>query len=152
MLELEALISLVQRLADRGTARVRLLVLVDNRVVLGALSKGRSSSRQVDVQHRRLGGLFLAADLSLDLVWVLSWGNPVALGFTQSHIGANTCRGSLCLPLPRRSFRLPPNVSSSFFSSHFPSLFSRLSFGAQEPLFTNSHQAGRQSPGVDCSC
>ena len=42
VLELEALIRLVQRLADRGTVRVRPLVLVDSRVVLGAVSKGRS--------------------------------------------------------------------------------------------------------------
>ena len=55
LLELEVLISLVQRLVDRGVVRIRLLVLVDSRVVHGAVSKGRSSSRQVDFQLRRAG-------------------------------------------------------------------------------------------------
>ena len=43
-----------------------------SRVVLGAVSKGRSSNRQVNFQFGRLGGLLLAADLSLDLVLVPS--------------------------------------------------------------------------------
>ena len=43
VLELEALISLVQRLAEFGTSRVRLLVIVDRRMVVGAASKGRPS-------------------------------------------------------------------------------------------------------------
>ena len=54
-LELEALISLVQRLANCGTSRVRILVIVDIRLVVGAVSKGRPPSRQVNFQHRRLG-------------------------------------------------------------------------------------------------
>ena len=38
-----------------GTRAKRLLVLVDSRVVLGAISKGRSSSRKMDFLLRKLG-------------------------------------------------------------------------------------------------
>ena len=44
ILELESLISLLRRMARERIRAKRLLVLVDSRVVLGAVSKGRSSS------------------------------------------------------------------------------------------------------------
>ena len=53
LLEQEALINLIQGLVDRG----RVLCLVDSRVVLGSMCKGRSSSRRVNLRLRRLGGL-----------------------------------------------------------------------------------------------
>ena len=44
LLELEALISLIRRLVDRGLGNRHVLCLVDSRVVLGSVCKGRSSS------------------------------------------------------------------------------------------------------------
>ena len=64
-LELEALISLIRGLVDRGLGNRRVLVC-----------KRRSSSRRVNFRLRRLGGLLLANNLSLDLCWVPSWANP----------------------------------------------------------------------------
>ena len=56
LLELEALISLFRWLVDHGLGNRRVLFLVDSRVVLGSVCKGRSSSRRVNVRLRRLGG------------------------------------------------------------------------------------------------
>ena len=75
-LELEALISLVRGLVDRGLVNRCVLCLVDGRVVLGSVCKGRSSSRHVNFRLRRLDDLLLANHLSLDLFWVPSWANP----------------------------------------------------------------------------
>ena len=44
LLELEALISLIRGLVDRGLGNRHVLCLVDSRVVLGSVCKGRSSS------------------------------------------------------------------------------------------------------------
>ena len=71
-LELEALVSLIRGLEDRGLGNRRVLCLVDIRVVLGSVCKGRSSSRRVNIRLRRLGGLLFANNLSLDLCWVPS--------------------------------------------------------------------------------
>ena len=54
-LELESLISLLSRITREGTGARRLLVLVDSRVALGAVSKGRSSSRKVNFLLRKRG-------------------------------------------------------------------------------------------------
>ena len=51
----------------------RIVCCVDSRVVLGAVSKGRSSSRRL---NRRLAFECLSASLSIDSVWVPSWGWP----------------------------------------------------------------------------
>ena len=76
LLELEALMSLIREPVDRGLGNRRVLCLVDSRVVLGSVCKGRSSSRRVNFRLRRLGGLLQANSLSLDLCWVPSWKNP----------------------------------------------------------------------------
>ena len=52
------------------------MALVDSRVVLGAVFKGRSSSRKINFSLRKLGFFFLAYDIALDLVWVPTWANP----------------------------------------------------------------------------
>ena len=48
LLGLESLISLARHITREGIRTQRPLVLVDSRVVLGAVSKGRSSSRNGD--------------------------------------------------------------------------------------------------------
>ena len=48
VLEVEAVCSLVKRLGRaRGGQRLRYTILVDSKVALGAIAKGRSSSRQL---------------------------------------------------------------------------------------------------------
>ena len=54
----------------------RLMVPVDSRVVLGAVSKGRSSSRKMNFLLRKLGFWCLAYDIALERVWVPTWANP----------------------------------------------------------------------------
>ena len=71
LLELEALISLIRGSVDRGVGHRRVLCLVDRRVVLGAVCEGRSSSRRVNFRLRRLRGLLLVNNLSLDLLGTL---------------------------------------------------------------------------------
>ena len=77
VLKLTALPSLVKRLANRGARRQRILCCVDSRVVLGAVSTGRSSSRRLNFGLRRLAFECLSASLSIDLLSVPSWWNPV---------------------------------------------------------------------------
>ena len=48
----------------------------NSRVVVGAVSKERSSSRQINFLLRKLGFGCLAYDIALELVWVLTWANP----------------------------------------------------------------------------
>ena len=71
--QLSSLISLMRGPVGRGLGNRRVLCLVDSRVVLGSVCKSRSSSRRVNFRLRRLGGLLLANNLSLDLCWVPSW-------------------------------------------------------------------------------
>ncbi len=54
----------------------RAVLLVDSRVVVGAFSKGRSSSRQLNRILRSLIGWSVAGEKSLHLVWVRSKSNP----------------------------------------------------------------------------
>ena len=54
----------------------RAILLVDSRVVVGAFSKGRSSSRQLNRILRSLIGWSVAGEKSLHLVWVRSKSNP----------------------------------------------------------------------------
>ena len=72
LLELEALIRLIRGPVDRGLGYRRVLCLVDRRVILGSVCNCRSSSRRVNFRLRRLGGLLLANNLSLDLCWIPS--------------------------------------------------------------------------------
>ena len=48
LLELAALLTLARHLMAHGVRDTRVLVLVDSRVLLGAIVKGRSSSRRVN--------------------------------------------------------------------------------------------------------
>ena len=68
VLEFTALTSLVKHLANRGARRQRILCCVVSRVVLGAVSKGRSSSRRLNFGLRRLAFECLSASLSIDLL------------------------------------------------------------------------------------
>ena len=67
---------------------MRLMVLVDSRVVLGAVSKGRSSSRKSNFTLRKLVFLCLACDIALELVWVPTWANPADAPSRKNRLGA----------------------------------------------------------------
>ena len=95
LLEVEALISHIRGLLDRGLGNRRVLCLVDSRVVLGSVCKERSSSRRVNFRLRRLGGLLFANNLSLDLCVGYPLGQIPAthhLVFTQSASGGPLSR------------------------------------------------------------
>ena len=66
----------MRRLAQKGARREKTLCCVDSRVVLGAGSKERSSSRKVNFRLRLLACCCLSASLTLDLLWLLTWANP----------------------------------------------------------------------------
>ena len=72
VLELVALVSLLRRLANKGVHRARILCCVDSRVVLGAVTKGRSSSRKLNHLLRKLACECLASSITVDLLWVAS--------------------------------------------------------------------------------
>ena len=76
LLELTALTSLIKHLGNRGARRHRILCCVDSRVVLGSVSKGGSSSRRLNFCLRKFAFECLSASLSVDLLWLPSWGNP----------------------------------------------------------------------------
>ena len=58
---------LVKHLANWSSRNQRISCCVDSRVVLGAVSKGRSSSRRLNFGLRRLAFECLSASLSIDL-------------------------------------------------------------------------------------
>ena len=89
LLELEALISLIRGLVDRGLGNRRVLCLVDSRVVLGSVCKGRSSRRRVRL--RRLGGLFVSKQFVARLVLgtVLGKSQRRAIAFLLDQQVAN---------------------------------------------------------------
>ena len=64
----KSLISLLRRIRREGLRTRRILVLVDSLVVLGAVSKRRSSSRKVNFMFRKLGFWCLAFVITLELV------------------------------------------------------------------------------------
>ena len=105
LLELEALISHIRGLVDRGFGNRRVLCLVDSRVVLGSVCKWRSSSRRVNFRLRRLGGLLLANNLSLDFCWVPSWANP---SDAPSFFSVSKWRDAL--PLFSRQLHITPEA------------------------------------------
>ena len=67
-LELESLISLLRLPHVKEHGHKRLLARVHSRVVLGAVSKGRSNSRKMYFLFRKLWFWCLACDIALELV------------------------------------------------------------------------------------
>jgi len=76
VLELEALASLTRRLVKEGLRGQRVLVLLDSRVAVGAAATGRSSSWRINRVLRKISCLALLHNMSLELVWVPTRGNP----------------------------------------------------------------------------
>lgn len=76
ILELRRLILNVRYLAKKRRRRCRVLIGLDSRVVLGAASKGRSSSRSLNFHLRRLAIVTTTHEIALVLFWLPAWGNP----------------------------------------------------------------------------
>eukprot|EP00971_Amphidinium_carterae_P341681 6480620-Amphidinium_carterae.1 len=76
ILELRALVRLVQRIQSQGLRRVRILVGLDSKVVIGAATRGRSSSRALNHHLRRLAFFCMGYEIKLLLFWLPTWGNP----------------------------------------------------------------------------
>ena len=103
VLELVAWVSLLRRLSQQGVRRQRILCCVDSRVVLGAVTKGRSSSRKLNHVLRKLAYECLASSLTVDLLWVPSWANPADA--PSRHVSLDRWRRHLPLWLVQ-----PPSV------------------------------------------
>ena len=106
LLELESLISLLRRFTCKGVRPRRLLVLVDSRLVPGAVSKGRSSSRKIHFLLRKMGFWCLAYDIGLELVWAPTWANPAGAPSRNNPVN-NSYRSSRFLR-PRSSRQFMP--------------------------------------------
>ena len=77
VLEAQAvLLALRWYISSRQRLHTRVPILVDSSSVVGALSKGRSSSRRLLRQCRRIAALCLAADIRPYYVWVPTAHNP----------------------------------------------------------------------------
>ena len=76
LLEIESAFSLLRHLAAEGRRTCRVLAMTDSRVALGALSRGRSSSRRVNYLLKKVAALCLCYGFQFDVVWVPTWGNP----------------------------------------------------------------------------
>ena len=115
------LTSLLRNLANRGARKHRILCCVDSRVVLGVVSKGRTSQRRLNFGLRRLAFECLSATLSIDSLWVPSWSNPA----DAPSRGASLARWRRSLPA------WPPQVPSVHFG---PAAVARELKLVREPL------------------
>lgn len=76
VLELRSLCTAVRWLLSRRDSGRRVMILSDSQVVIGAVSKGRSSSQHLLRRLRHLSALLLASGLQLRLRYVRSADNP----------------------------------------------------------------------------
>ena len=77
VLEVRALTTAVRwALSHPTSVGRRAMVLSDSQVAVGAVRKGRSSSRSLLVRLRALSALLLAGGVQLDAVWIPSESNP----------------------------------------------------------------------------
>lgn len=76
VLELRAVLALARRLVARGARDARIIILIDSRVGVGALGKGRSSSRRLNRVLRQLAAIGLRSGLTFDVIWIPTWANP----------------------------------------------------------------------------
>lgn len=76
VLELEEILVYLKWQARRGRRNLRLIVVVDSRVALGAAAKGRSSGKPLDFVCRRIAAACLRYGYTVDFVWAPSAFNP----------------------------------------------------------------------------
>ena len=93
---------------------------------LGAVSKGRSSSRMINFLLRKLGFWCPAYDIALELVWVPTWANPADASSRNKPIKS----WHASLPKP------PPRPTAIFATVHALSEQNLL----REPLSATAHK------------
>jgi hypothetical protein len=76
VLEMRALCTAVRWILSLRSGAHRVLVLSDSQVVVGAVSKGRSSSQLLLRRMRHMSALVLASGIRLSLQWIPSAANP----------------------------------------------------------------------------
>ena len=76
ILEMKMVKAELKGLVKQQSEPHRAVLLVDSRVVVGAFSKGRSSSRQLNRILRSMVGWLIAGQVSLHLIWVGTKANP----------------------------------------------------------------------------
>ena len=77
VLELRAVSTALRWILSRPSSLcTRLVVLSDSKVVVGALTKGRSSSQELLRRCRTVSALLLASGVQLSVLWVPSTCNP----------------------------------------------------------------------------
>ena len=74
--ELKAIQDEIRRSTERGEHDLRIVVCCDSRVDVGALAKGRTSSRSLSVSLRKLCVLCNAFGIQLRVLWVGTKSNP----------------------------------------------------------------------------
>ena len=74
--ELKALVDEVGRRVATGEHSCRIVMCCDSRVVVGEVSKGRSSSSLLNKHLRGLCALCMAHDIQLRVLWVGTDSNP----------------------------------------------------------------------------
>ena len=74
--ELNAIEDEIRRRTENGEHDLRIVVCCDSRVVVGALAKGRTSSRSLSVSLRKLCVLCIAFGIQLRVLWVGTQSNP----------------------------------------------------------------------------
>ena len=72
----QALTTEVVRLGRAGEHSIRFVAVLDSRVAVGAIAKGRSSSRHLNAALQKLCVASLAFDISVTLLWVDTHSNP----------------------------------------------------------------------------
>ena len=92
----------------RRVTRERVTATAPWYLLLGAVSKGRSSSRKVNFVLRKLGFCCFAFDITLEAVWVPTWANQADVPSRNKPIES----WSATLPI------LPPPPSRVFASTH----------------------------------
>ena len=74
--EMAAVIDEVQLRISQGLRRSRVVIIIDSRVVVGAIAKGRSSSKPLNAMLRKLSMSCMCARVQLRVVWASTTANP----------------------------------------------------------------------------
>ena len=97
--EANAVLHEVIRQVEDGLRNVRFLIAIDSRVCVGAIGKGRSSSRALNAVLRRLACVSLAANVEVRVIWVSTKCNPSDAPSRQEPLPARTTKPAWTLPL-----------------------------------------------------
>ena len=97
--EATAVLQEVIRQIEDGMRNVRFLIAIDSRVCVGAVGKGRSSSRALNDVLRCLACVSLAANVEVRVIWVSTKCNPSDAPSRQEPLPARTAKPDWTWPL-----------------------------------------------------